>query len=269
MRLQISEPKFISEKPVSQFPELFITVPDSWNKIQLAPFYDVHVGAKGHDRERLKRHLDWVAETPDVICWNGGDFFDNLVDPKMGRNTEENTDQFYETLELLAPIAHKFAFAIPGNHEARTYRTAQIDIARIQADALQIPYFPDYAFVTFEWRGNRFKLAAHHGTGGAQTAGAQRNSARKDLLWMKPDILWTGHLHQPIADLVQIHDYDQVTGMIFERDIFVIISPSYLQYYGTYAAAKRLAPGSRGMSVAILHEDGRIDVSLHAKGRRL
>jgi len=269
MQLKFKKRQFTLERPDSEFPELFVRVPDSWPSIQLAPFYDVHVGAPGHHSALLARHLEWVAETPNVICWNGGDFFDNLTDPKMGRDTEDNTEQFFKTIKLLQPVAHKFAFAIPGNHEARTYREAHIDISRIQADRLDMPYFPDYAFVTFEWRGNRFKLAAHHGTGAAATPGGQRNAARKDLAWMKPDIMWTGHLHQPIADLIQIHDYDQLTGRMFERDVLVVISPSYMKYYGTYGAAKRMAPGARGLGVATLQKDGRIDMSLHARGRRL
>lgn len=264
------EPRaFGISRPKSSYPELFIHVPDEWDSVQLAPFYDVHSGNAQCDFNRLERHLEWLDTTPNVIAWNGGDFFENLIDPKMGHTEADNTEQFYDAISLLAPYRHKFAFAIPGNHEDRTYRVAQIDSARLLADALDMPYFQDYCFCTFLWRGMRFKLAAHHGSGGAQTAGAQRNAARKDLAWAKPDMLWTGHLHQPLTDIVQVMDYDQKSGLMFEREIVICISPSYLKYFGGYAAKKRLAPGARGLTVATLQNDGRIDVTLHANGRRL
>ena len=134
---------------------------------------------------------------------------------------------------------------------------------------MKIPFFQDYCFLTVKWRGNNFRILAHHGAGSAQTPGAQLNSARKELAWTTADMIWTGHLHQSKVDVVYRVDYDQQTGRAFERDTIVIISPSYLHYFGGYSAAKRMFPGIRGMSVAILNPDGRIDASVHARGRRL
>ena len=114
-----------------------------------------------------------------------------------------------------------------------------------------------------------FRLLAHHGAGGAQTPGAQRNAARKELTWAKPDILWTGHLHAPMSDTIYLTDVDQKTGRVFERGAVVIISPSYLRYFGGYAAKMRMTPGLRGLSVVTLQSDGRIDTSIHARGKRL
>jgi hypothetical protein len=160
-------------------------------------------------------------------------------------------------------------FAIPGNHEARTMNSAGFDIARQFATDLQIPYFSDYCFCTIRWRGNNFRICAHHGTGAAQTAGGQRNAARKDMPWTAADIYWTGHLHQPIVDLVYRTDHNQATGSMVTRQSLVIISPSYVQYFGCYAAAKRLSPGVIGLIPVTLQDDGRIDATIHAKGERL
>jgi hypothetical protein len=257
----------------TDFPELLITVPDSWKQIQLAPLYDVHYGSKEHDRALFTSHLKWIAETSDVLTFNGGDMFDNgnKIAPGASSTSQDVTpeEQLHDSVKILAPIQHKTLFYIPGNHEDRTLNAAGIDVSRVLADNLKLPYFPDYCFCTIKWRGNQFRLLAHHGSGGASTAGAQRNAARKDMPWAKFDILWTGHLHQPMADIAYQIDFDQKTGRVFERCSVVMISPSYLKYFGSYAAKKRLAPGMRGLGVIILQEDGRIDVSLHARGKRL
>lgn len=257
------------EQPVSEFPELVIVVPDSWTQVHLAPLYDVHIGNSQHDAKLFAKHLKWIEETPNILTWNGGDMIENITDSGMGHTTLDNETQIAEATKILAPIRHKMLFSLPGNHEARTYRMSQTSTGKRIADNLQLPYFNDYCFLTIKWRGHNFRVLTHHGAGGAQTAGAQLNSARKELAWTTADIIWTGHLHQNKVDVVYRVDYDQKTGGAFERDTLVIISPSYLKYFGGYAASSRMAPGIRGLSVAVLNPDGRIDGSVHARGKRL
>lgn len=95
-------------------------------------------------------------------------------------------------------------------------------------------------------------------------------AARKAVAWAhRMDLLWTGHLHQPLIDVIYQTDVDQSTGQIFERTGLIIISPSYLRFFGSYAATKQYSPGSRGLAAVELRPDGRIDTSIHANGRRL
>jgi hypothetical protein len=258
-------------QPQTDFPELDIIVPDRWSTVHLAPLYDVHIGNKQHDSALLAKHLKWIADTPNVITWNGGDMIENITPQQgdMGHTTLSPEEQIVEATKILAPIQHKMLFSMSGNHEARTFRGSQVSSAKMLADNLQLPYFPDYCFLTIRWRGQNFRILAHHGAGGAQSPGAQLNAARKELAWTSPDLIWTGHLHQNKVDVSYRVDYDQKTGRAFERDMIVIISPSYLNYFGGYAATNRMPPGVRGLSVAVLNPDGRIDASVHARGRRL
>ena len=258
-------------KPQSEYPELFITIPDELDTIELAPLYDVHIGSNELDEPLLDRHLDWIDRTPNVFSWLGGDVFENKT-PKegyMGHDPLSPEEQLFRATQKLARVQHKLFFSIPGNHEDRTGKQAGMSSAKRLADNLRVPYFSDYAMVSIKWRGNIFRLLAHHGNGGGATPGSQRNAARKELTWYQPDMLWTGHLHQELVDPVKVFSTDQKTGRVYERDILVIISPSYLKYFGGYAAAKRLGPGLRGLAVAILNDDGRIDANIHARGKRL
>lgn len=257
--------------PPNDFPELDVVLPDSLDTIELAPLYDVHIGSNEHDDKLFARHSKWIAETPNVFTWNGGDAFENKTphEGHMGHDALNPEEQLLEATKKFAALQHKMLFSIPGNHEDRTFKQAGMSGSKRLADNLQVPYFRDYCLVNLKWRGNNFRILAHHGAGGAQTPGAQRNAARKELTWAKPDILWTGHLHQPMSDTCYVMDVDQKTGRAFERGILVIISPSYVKYFGGYAAHNRMAPGLRGLSVVTLHEDGRMDTSVHARGRRL
>src|SRR5579859_7652936 len=96
------------QQPKSEFPELVVTVPDSWNQIQLAPLYDVHIGNAQHDGGLLTKHLKWIIETPNVLTWNGGDMIENITPAqgKMGHTTLSPEEQIFRATEVLAPIRH-------------------------------------------------------------------------------------------------------------------------------------------------------------------
>lgn len=265
--------EIVRSRPDSEYPELNITVPDSWPHIKVAPLYDVHLGHKAHDSGKLDRHLDWIENEPYAITWNGGDLVDNSSKLSVGSGVYENEltpqNQLVAATLKGARLAHKMLFSLPGNHEDRTDQMG-FAISSWMSMMLEVPYFPDYCFCTISWRGNKFRILAHHGSGSAGTAGAQRTAARKDIAWAKPfDLYWTGHLHNPLVDPLYQTDRDQRTGEMFDRNGFVIISPSYLKYFGTYAAKKRYTPGARGLGAIVLQEDGRIDASMHANGKRL
>lgn len=262
---------FKRHRPQSEYPELIVTIPDALETVELAPLYDVHIGSPDHDADLLKRHLDWVARTPNVFTWNGGDAFENKTpnEGKMGHDPISPEEQIMRATEVFAPVQHKMLFSLPGNHEDRTKKQSGMSSAKRLADNLKVPYFEEYCFCTISWRGQKFRILAHHGAGGATTAGAQRNSARKELVWYHPDLLWTGHLHAPLVDTVKVFDRDQKTNRIYEKDCLVIISPSYTKFFGGYAAKARMTPGLRGLTVAILNDDGRIDANVHARGKRL
>lgn len=260
-------------RPESQYPELIVDVPDRWPHVDLAPLFDVHLGHRLHDSSLFRKHWRWLRRTPYVLTFDGGDFIENASKLSVGTGVYEQEDKADEqaaaAAEVWASLWHKMLFKLPGNHENRT-KVLGVDVSAWLCALAEIPYFPDFCFCTIRFRGNNFRLLAHHGTGAATTAGAQRNAARKPTPWANGwDILWTGHLHNPLADPVAKTDFDQRTQRVVQRDGMVIISPSYLKYFGGYGATKMYPLGLRGLHVIRLNPDGRIDCSIHARGERL
>lgn len=272
LRAQFKEPLFKSTRISGEFPQLIVEVPDSWPHIVLAPLYDVHKGHARHDAILFAKHLTWIKREPYVLTFNGGDYIENASKLSVGAGVYEQdfspNNQLVRAAKDLAQIRHKLMFSLPGNHEDRA-GILGVDIAQWLAWMVDVPYFPDFCFCTIKWRKNNFRLLAHHGSGAAGTPGGQRNSARKAVPWAKVfDIYWSGHLHSPLADILYQTDFD-AEGKVVERSGLVLISPSYLRYFGTYAAKKQYSPGVRGLAACVLQEDGRIDTSIHARGVRL
>jgi len=270
---RLRRPTLVTRKVAGgSLPELVVTIPDRWPRVTLAPLYDVHIGATTHDAPLFAKHLAWLRRTPYVLTWNGGDLIENASKLSVGTGVYAQTlnpqDQMVRAVEQVNAVAHKMLFALPGNHEERTNVTG-MNPAELLAMMLGVPCFPDYAMCYLRWRGNTFRLLAHHGSGAATTAGAQRMAARKDISWARPfDLFWTGHLHNPLVDVLFQTDRDDQTGLLVERNALVVISPSYLGFFGTYGATKRYHPGTRGLAVVTLQPDGRIDASIHARGVR-
>jgi hypothetical protein len=262
---------FKREVPKGEYPELFITIPDKFEEIELAPLYDVHVGSRELDETLLDEHLHWIADTPNVFTWNGGDAFENKTgkESHMGHDPLSPEEQLIRVTTKFATVQHKMFHSVSGNHEARTFKQAGMSSAKRLAENLKVPYFPDYTMLTIKWRGNKFRILTHHGAGGGVTPGSQRNAARKELTWFHPDMIWTGHVHQQLVDPIKIFCIDQKTDRVYEKDCLVMISPSYLKFFNSYGAAARMAPGQRGLSVAKLQANGRIDANIHARGKRL
>src|SRR5262249_26549923 len=137
-------PKVVIERPVSDFPELIVTVPDSWPFVRLAPLYDVHFGNNLHASKQFIKHLEEIAAEPYVLTFNGGDLIENAILGSPGIFSQDSTphEQFDEALKFINPILPKMLFAISGNHEARTFRQTGFDLARAFAERLGIEYFP-------------------------------------------------------------------------------------------------------------------------------
>ncbi len=195
-RIRNNRPKIVKVyRPAlkSDFPELFVEVPDSWPHVDLAPLFDVHLGHSAHLSALFSKHHRWLMRTPYVLTFDGGDLIENANKLSVGSGVYEQDytpdNQIVVAAQQCAKLWPKLLFKLPGNHEART-RLMGVDVARWVATLLEIPYFPDFCFLNILFAGNRFRILAHHGTGAATTAGAQRMAARKALPWAKFDIIW-------------------------------------------------------------------------------
>ncbi len=256
----------------SEFPEALIRIPDDWSSVVLAPLYDAHVGSKHHDGALFQEHLAWIAGTPNVLSWSGGDLLENASKVSPGSGVYEQIpphEQIKHALAHVATVRHKLIALLAGNHEDRLLQLG-VDVSEWLAQVLGVPYFPGYAMLRLLWRGQALNVFAHHGAGSAQTAGAQMLNIRRELPWAHGfDLYWFGHLHRSLHAKEMRVMHDPETNRVVAREAYVIMSPSYLKSFGgSYAERKRLAPTTRGMVIVEWQPSGRLDLQEHAAGKR-
>lgn len=246
-------------------------------RIKIVPLSDVHYGARACSEERFKRYIDYIARSPDVYTFLNGDLMENAIDGAIGGAAYESKlmpaeqiwgrkdDAAVGLIELLRPIAHKILWALPGNHEWRTWKKCNIDPLRIICDKLGIPYFDEPIFIdVFAW-GHKFTIHCQHGSSGGQTKGGKLNAASKPGEYQEAiDFLVMGHVHDSMANpedrIVRVREYDDdgnLTGFRLEmRQVHVVICPSFHGFFGTYGARAGYSPGSWGSVALTLYHDG-------------
>lgn len=234
-------------------PWVVINLPDdvTWKRCDILPLFDVHYGHISHNLEKFKDYVEYIRKTPHVVTFLGGDLIENSNKLSVASGVYEQEimpdQQIRDIIELLRPIAHKIMFSTPGNHEERSMKTLGVDLGRVIADALDVPYFAEPVYFDVHWKGHSWKFHAQHGSSNSQTHGGRINAASRATTFNEfHHAYFSGHVHnatvQPQTALVR--DYENMK--VRQKRWYLIILPSFMDYNRTYAARMGWAPPSTG-----------------------
>jgi hypothetical protein len=247
-------------------PYLVVQLPQFKGEIKIAPLFDVHYGNFAHRNEKFLSYINWIKDNDNVYAILGGDLFENALDDGRGMTYDQNRNpntQFSDMLRALAPIAHKILVAVPGNHEARTEKKAGFDVMRQFAERLKIPYFPGPVFMTVLGNTYKWEFYIHHGTGNSQTKGGKANmAARPKSFTGIINFFVSGHVHDCVVQPDNMIVQDPITCRLKEVKFWVVVAPSFLKWYKTYAYKAEFKPPAGGGVSIVLGEDGSYHASL-------
>lgn len=240
-------------------------------KLKIYPFGDIHYGAFGHDEGAFRAYLKLLLEKDHAFFVIIGDVIENALASSIGGSVYEQVmpphAQVLSIREILRPIAHKCFAALPGNHEERSLKLANIDPLEFGVcDNLGIPYFSEPVYLDVLWRGNVFTFFIQHGKSGAQTKGGKLNAASRPLLTNEHTMFTVmGHVHDLTSgknvkrcrEFVRDKNGEVVNMRIVERVEYVIICPSTYRFFSTYASRAGYSPVAQSTVIAcVLKEDG-------------
>lgn len=239
-------------------PYICVQLPTFTGKVQIALLYDLHYGHAKHRREKLQSYVDWIQRSPNVYAILGGDLMENAIDRGMTFDQDvQPHSQLDELAVILAPIAHKCLFSVPGNHEERTQKATGIDVAKVLADKLQVPYFTGPVFCSILANGHKWTIFAQHGRGNAQTKGGKMNMASRPASFVNNvDFIVCGHVHDRVSEAQTIIVEDPANCRLLYKNQWVVIAPSFLGWMDTYAYRAGYRPPSLGGVAIYLYEDG-------------
>lgn len=248
----------------AETPWVRVQFPDrvDFKRLDLVPLFDVHYGHHACKIEKWLEYVEFIKNTPGVYTFLGGDLIENSSKLSVAGGVYEQVmtpdQQIGRMIDMLTPIAHKILFSLPGNHEERAMKHLGIDVGRIIADGIGVPYIDGPTELDINWRGYTWRHHAMHGASSSQTPGGKINAAMKPILFHADLIhfFWSGHVHDENTKKLTrlVRNYE--TGEIDEVKYFVIVMPAMLGYFKTYGWRSGWSPPSSGSVRASMYPNG-------------
>lgn len=219
----------------------------SETEVGLAVVCDYHIGSKNCDIGAIKR---WVAEikTEGWLVLVLGDVMDMSLKTSVGDvydQTLSPAEQLDEATALLDPIKDQIIGTIGGNHSQRVVRSVGMDPDAMLASNLGVPYEPFITQGRIQVGDAHWKVVAHHGAGGGMMIGSKLNMAAKlSKIYPMADLLLVGHGHGDVCGSDVVYDLALNHGKVKQtrHTRHYSMCGSTLEYEGSYAEAKMLAP---------------------------
>lgn len=239
------------------------------NKIVIVPFGDLHYGSKYCDIKSIKKVIKWINETPNTYVIGMGDFLETGTKHSVaGSVFEQNKflqEQFEGLTEELKPLAKKGKILglLTGNHEKRIYNESGLDLGKLIAKELDVPYFGNGIFMKLKIGEQNYTLYATHGSSGSKLPYTKVKAVLDLARFIDVDIYCYGHVHELQHHAQSYYKIDTKNKCVKEYDKHFILTGSYLDYWNSYSEEKNMLPGKKGSPKIKLHSDNKeIRVSL-------
>lgn len=221
------------------------------DKLLLVPFGDIHLGSPQCDINKLTATVQFIQRT-DCAVLLMGDLIEFATAHSVGAGwSEQMTNpqkQLDAMVQLLRPIKDKILVCLEGNHEARARKTAGLDVAKIIADQLGVPYGGYSCFVYLQVGKENYTIHAQHGNSGARYLRTKLASAMKTAEHTYADVYLYGHTHELAVATQPYRVYDKRMKGIRERKQYFVLTGGFLNYYGGYAEQANLSPTRTGVA---------------------
>lgn len=232
--------------------------------IELFGLADAHRGNPFHDRNCWLRAIDYIANKPEAYAVLVGDLCECVVAGSKGDTyTQRETpqEQMDGIIADLMPIKAKILGATTGNHEQRIYERTGLDISKIIAAKLGVPYDPDGILLKVSFGNNNNRTAgapftywvhASHGFGGARTRGAKLAKVERMASFVMSDVAMMGHDHDAALLPYEVLSPDPrgtpteggwTRGKTTARRTLLVKCASFVKW-GGYARSKGFAPSN-------------------------
>ena len=240
--------------------------PQDTEYLRLYPIADVHYGAAECMEDKFRAYIQIIRDDPHAAVILAGDLVNNGIKSSVTAVYNEKYmpgQQKRDMIEILKPVADKIICAVPGNHELRTLKEANVDITRDILEHLGCPsaYAPDMAFlkISLGCKANRkpctYMFLVTHGSSGGVLLGSTLN--KSDAMQIRVegvDGIISGHTHKPTKTPSGRMIFDAHNNRVTITKTLIFVCTAWLDY-GKYAARKMMPPTAVHPDTIVL--DGR------------
>lgn len=228
-----------------------------YDYITAAFISDDHIGHHAQDKDYQRQTLDYVGEN-EIPFFHMGDMIENATKDSVGAGVYEQEliadEQLQRANELYSPLSPLMKGMQAGNHEMRTMNTSGVNLARIIARDLKVPYYGAGAVHYFLVGDQRYVAYSTHGGSGSTTPSGKLNSLLKlDDIVRNAEIFIQGHVHEAIHHIGETFEFDRANRAIKKKEMHYINNGAMLNYWGTYGQVKSYRPTHKGQAFLTLH----------------
>lgn len=221
------------------------------DKLLLVPIGDVHLGSPTCAIDRFQATLDFVART-DCRVILMGDLMEMATRSSVGSGWAEQTlnpqDQLDALKEVLQPIKGKVLVVLEGNHEKRAYKDVGLNVSKILADYLGVPFGGYSCFVYLRVGKVNYVVHAQHGASGARYLRTKMANLMKTAEHTEADVYLMGHVHELATAKKPCRYFDKRAHTTTMRNKYFVLTGSFLEYEGSYAMEANLEPTTLGVA---------------------
>jgi predicted phosphodiesterase len=234
------------------------------NELETFWISDVHLGHHCCDENLFKQNLDMIVKREMPFAYLG-DLVECATRESVGSGVYEQQEivdaQVERAIELYTPAKHLLKVMIPGNHEARVFKSSGLNLTKQMARRLGVKYGGLGGFHDIKVGNQRYSVYATHGGSGATSVGGKFNSVLRLGQNIDADVIIMGHVHDTVY-----HSRQRIAlnakGQKENNTQHLVVNGSYLDWWDSYAQVKGYPPGNKGNAKITFYGDKRmIEVS--------
>lgn len=188
-----------------------VDLPETLKEIEIMAIADWHWSDPHSDHDKIMADLDYVRSHDNVYMILNGDLLNCAIKSSVSdcySETMSPMEELKACTELFKGLEDRIICVVPGNHEARHFKTNGIDLTEIMCRELKIQnrYSPTTAFVFLRFgkldsnshnRKVAYTIYVTHGNSGGRKEGSKIQRLVDYSTICDADIYLCGHTHLP------------------------------------------------------------------------
>jgi hypothetical protein len=209
-------------------------------KVHIVPISDMHIGSEQFNAEFFDYRMDLLsnmkADKRIYLCGDLMEAANKQVGNASFRTDMTLDDQIDFVIKTFKPFRKDIVNMAIGNHEARLVKDFDLDVNKVVARALDVPYGNQF-LDTFSVNGNKFTVYSAHGKGSSAHHHTAQSKMIRDTQHVLANMFLNGHNHR--CDHFSVPQFVRTDeGKTVGRKHYVFTG-SFLKYTG-YASAMQL-----------------------------
>jgi hypothetical protein len=234
----------------------------------IVPMGDIHYKTPQTDMDTVKSILDWGVEN-DAKFILMGDILETATRESVGAGVYEQSEivqtQLEDMVKLFKPVAEEGCIlgSHVGNHENRVYNSSGLNLSKIFATMIDVPYLGIGAAWMFRVGKETYTAYTTHGHSGARMPHTKIATVIKQNQMINTEIYIHAHLHQLSHHVQNYYEVNKRNKTIEEAQKHYLLTGSFLKHWGGYAQIAGYEPARIGCpKVKLSGLEHRIRISL-------